>query len=118
MNFEIELNKKDFARLQEGLNSGRIRKQVERIILYHTGDLHERSQRRVPVRTGHLKRSATVGVSLPKLEGRVKYTAEYAGYLEKGTRYMAARPYLKPSLNEVEPKFIDDMKRIGKLTGG
>ena len=98
MNFEIELNIKDFARLQGSLNSERIRKQAERIILYHTGDLFERSQRRVPVRTGHLKRSAIVGISLPKLEGRVKYAADYAGYLEKGTRYMAARPYLKPSL--------------------
>jgi len=48
------------------------------------------------------------------MTGRVKATADYAGYVEKGTRFMAAKPYLEPSLNEVKPGFLDDLKRMKK----
>lgn len=115
MDVSFRFNQKDLKRLMDALDSGKYRKQAERIIAYHTADLHQRSQRKVPVKTGHLKRSGAADVDTDKLEGRVKYSADYAGYVEKGTRFMDARPYLKPSLNEVKPLFIKDLKRLSKL---
>lgn len=38
--------------------------------------------------------------------------AEYAGYLEEGTRRMAPRPVWVPSLNEEADRFIDKVSRI------
>lgn len=117
MDVEVKFDKKGFDELAKALDSDRIHRQAEKIITYHTSDLHTRSQRKVPVRTGHLKRSGIVRTNPEKLEGRVKYSADYAGYVEKGTRYMDAQPYLEPALNEVKPALIKDMARLNK-TGG
>lgn len=50
-----------------------------------------------PVRTGHLRASIEPG----PVEGdsvKVWARAPYAGYVEMGTRHMAAQPYLRPAL--------------------
>lgn len=53
-----------------------------------------------PVRTGDLRDSIDVeerGRSIALIA-----TMPYAGYVEYGTRFMAARPYLTPAVNAVE----------------
>lgn len=52
------------------------------------------------VRTGRLRSSisTTIGVDDLGLYCDVGSNVEYAGYVELGTRYMAARPYLRPAL--------------------
>lgn len=55
------------------------------------------AQRFAPVRTGRLRASIEPG----PVEGdtvRVWAHASYAGYVEMGTRHMAAQPYLRPAL--------------------
>lgn len=89
-------------------------KLVKRLIQYHTGQLNTKALEKAPVDTGFLKRSLTVAMEDDGMTGRVKATADYAGYVEKGTRFMAAKPYLEPSLNEVKPGFLDDLKRMRK----
>ena len=42
----------------------------------------------------------------------VEPTAEYAPYLEYGTRFMKEHPFVKPALEKVKPKFIRDVKKI------
>jgi len=51
-----------------------------------------------------------------KIEGAVYSTSGYGGYLETGTSKMAARPYIKPSLdkNFTEHKFGEKVKRYFK----
>ena len=51
-----------------------------------------------------------------KIEGAVYSTSGYGGYLETGTSKMAARPYIKPSLdkNFTEHKFGEKVKRYLK----
>ncbi|MDY5835763.1 MAG: HK97-gp10 family putative phage morphogenesis protein [Eubacteriales bacterium] len=117
MDVEVKFDKKGLDELAKALDSDKLHKQAERIIAYHTADLHTRSQRKVPVRTGHLKRSGIAKTDLERLEGRVKYSADYAGYVEKGTRYMDAQPYLEPALNEVKPALVADMKKLNELGG-
>ena len=41
-------------------------------------------------------------------------TAEYAPYVEWGTRYMEAQPYMKPAFNEQKEQFRRDMNRLTK----
>ena len=52
--------------------------------------------RRAPKRTGRLARGHSVTVTTGT--GVVSNTVRYAGYVEDGTRYMRARPFLRPSL--------------------
>lgn len=64
------------------------------------------AQRLTPVRTGTLRRSIS-----SRVEGNAAYigtSVEYAPFVEYGTRYMAARPYLsagiEASRSEIERK--------------
>jgi HK97 gp10 family phage protein len=60
-------------------------------------DVARDARRIVPVRTGRLQRS--IGVrSVNSETAVVEASAPYAGYVELGTRYMKAQPYLKPAL--------------------
>lgn len=51
-----------------------------------------------------------------KVEGAVFSTSGYGGFGETGTRFMAARPYMKPALdkNFTAEKFAEKMKRYLK----
>lgn len=52
------------------------------------------------VRTGRLRSSisTTIGSDSISVYSDVGSNVEYAGYVELGTRYMRARPYLRPAL--------------------
>ena len=63
--------------------------------------------------TGATKRSIKLELETSGLEARVKATTNYSGYLEVGTRKMEAQPFMQPAFNEVQPKFIDDLRRAG-----
>ena len=54
----------------------------------------------VPVRTGRLKASIAAGEEGEK--GRVRAICPYAAYVEMGTRFMTARPYLRPGVQRAE----------------
>jgi len=66
----------------------------------------------VPVDTGKLKNSKE------RSKGRIAWTAEYAGFVNFGTRYQAAQPFasdaaekalpsLRQALEEVEGKLVE-----------
>jgi len=60
-------------------------------------------------RTGNNSRS--IAYTVGKLTGSVFSTSGYGGFLETGTRFMAAYPYFKPALDRNFPsKFIAAMK--------
>jgi len=63
------------------------------------------------VGTGNLRN--TVGVAQrQKGEALVVITAEYAAYLEYGTRYMAARPFVQPAVNKRADEFREVTGRL------
>lgn len=39
-------------------------------------------------------------------------TTEYAAYVEYGTRFMAAEPYMRPAVDTIAPKFVADLKKL------
>lgn len=55
------------------------------------------AQRFAPVDTGELRASIQAGPPVLRTV-RVTAGADYAGYVELGTRYMRAQPYLAPAL--------------------
>lgn len=58
---------------------------------------------KAPRDTGHLKRSITLDVNGNRAV--ISSNANYSGYVEYGTRYMNAQPYLRPAVEEVRPIF-------------
>jgi hypothetical protein len=64
----------------------------------------EESQRRVKVDTGELKESG--GILFTQDGWKVFYDANHASFVEYGTRYMAAQPYLFPSVEAVNWRSI------------
>lgn len=62
--------------------------------------------------TGTLKRSIMKDITDGGLTAEVEATAEYSGYVEVGTRFMEAQPYLKPAFNEQKIKFKKDMSKL------
>lgn len=64
--------------------------------------------------SGTLKRSIGLKIDNDGLRAVVEPTAHYAGYVECGTRYMEAQPYLKPAFDAVKEGFKTDIVKALK----
>lgn len=85
---------------------------VKRVVRHNGAEMQEKAQRNAPVDTGHLKRSIGIEVTDSGMSVEVEPTAEYAPYVELGTRFMEAQPYLKPAFDDQKEKFEKDMKKL------
>lgn len=65
-----------------------------------------------PHDTGFLRRSIKLNMQDAGLTADVRATAHYAAYVELGTRFMNAQPYMKPAFDQVKRHFVSDLKRI------
>ena len=84
---------------------------VKRVVRKNGSELQKKAQKNAPVGTpqstgipgyvgGTLKRSIGLDITDGGMPAEVGPLAEYAAYVEYGTRYMNAQPYLKPAFNE------------------
>ena len=64
--------------------------------------------------TGATKRSIELEITDDGLTAKVFPGTEYSPFLEYGTRYMQAQPFVKPSLEAVRPEFIYNLKNLVK----
>ena len=62
--------------------------------------------------TGATKRSIGLEITDGGFTAEVGPETEYSPYLEYGTRFMNAQPFVKPSLDEQERKFKSDMAKL------
>lgn len=96
---------------------------VKQIVKDNGAALQEAAQRKAPVGTpqstgipgyvgGTLKRSIGLEIRDGGLTAEVEPTAEYAAYVEYGTRYMNAQPYMRPSYTAQKEKFKSDLKKL------
>lgn len=63
--------------------------------------------------TGATKRKIKLEIKDGGFAARVEAGTDYAAYLEVGTRYMDAQPFMKPAFEAIQPKFIADLRRAG-----
>lgn len=98
------------AKLEKGIDF----KEAQEVVKMNGAELHKSTQKLTPVDTGHLKRSIIITMSEGGLKAEVKPTADYAPYVEYGTRYMAAQPFVRPSYQKQREKFLTDLKRLVK----
>ena len=110
-------------KLQKKLKKNVDMTEVKRQVRKHGGQLQEKAMRNAPVGTpestgipgyvgGTLKRSIGIEITDSGMSAEVEPTAEYAPYVELGTRFMEAQPYLKPAFDDQKEKFKKDMKKL------
>ena len=64
--------------------------------------------------TGATKGSVQLKFSDGGFTAEAEPTTEYSPYLEYGTRFMDAQPFVRPAFDEVSRKFISDMEKYAK----
>ena len=104
---------KGLAKLQARVNKPMNMADVARVVTSNGAKLTQKAQERAPVDTGFLKRSITMSVE----SGNKRVTAtikEYAPYVEFGTRFNRAQPFMRPAYNIQKVQFKKDMEALMK----
>ena len=99
-------------KLQKKLKKNVNMEDVKRVVRHNGAEMQEKAQRNAPVDTGTLKRSIGLEITDSGMAAEVEPTADYAPYVELGTRFMEAQPYLKPAFDDQKEKFKKDMKKL------
>lgn len=85
---------------------------VKKVVRKNGSELQKKAQKNAPVDTGTLQRSITLEIRDSGKTAEVEPTVDYGAYVELGTRFMTAQPYLKPAFNEQKEKFKQDMRKL------
>lgn len=91
---------------------------VRTVVRKNGADLQRLIQRKAEFKkgyqTGETRRSVGLEIADNGMTAESGPTTEYSEYLEYGTRFMEKQPFVKPALEEVEPKFKSDMQKLVK----
>lgn len=100
----LEKALKDKAKLQA----------AKALVKYYGAAIQRDAQDSAPVDTGNLKRSISLEYSegAASAKAEIKATADYSGYVEYGTRYMDAQPFMRPSFNKNKLLFEKEIKAL------
>lgn len=89
---------------------------VKRVVRHNGSELQRKMQSnadfKMGYQTGQTKRSIGLEIVDSGLTATVEPTTEYSPYLEYGTRFMDAQPFVKPAYDEQKEKFKRDMKML------
>lgn len=107
------------AKLKKSMNMDAVKTVVKR----NGAQLQTKAQKNAPVGTpqstgipgyvgGTLKRSIGLDIIDGGMTAEVEPAADYAAYVEYGTRFMEAQPYLKPAYDEQKKKFVKDLNEL------
>lgn len=109
--------------LQKKLKDNVSLDKVKQTVKLNGSELQGKAQNYAPVGTpestgipgyvgGNLKKNIMLDIEDSGLTARVTSTAEYSPYVEYGTRFMEAQPFVGPALNEQKEQFKKDMKKL------
>ena len=85
---------------------------VKNVVKSNVTEMTNNAQRLSPVDTGFLKGSITLNIG--GLEGSTDVGAHYGGYVNNGTRFMGARPFLTNAFELQRENFRREMKMLVK----
>jgi HK97 gp10 family phage protein len=121
MALEIKCDVKGIEEFQQAMrnfDSG-IQKHVHRLLASWAADVKALTRQLVPVRTGHLRQS--IYAEVREWVVQIGAEATYAMFVEFGTRYMQARPYLYPAIQTYLPQLeeiIREAIEVAKAEAG
>lgn len=88
--------------------------QVRKIVHLNGAELQKKAMVNAPYETGTLMRSIELKLDNGGMRAKVEAQAEYAPYVELGTRFMNAQPYMKPAFDQQSVQFENDLDRLDK----
>jgi len=91
----------EFKQAMQQFDSG-MQRHVHRQLASWAADVKALAKQLAPVRTGHLRGSIYAKIS--EWVAEIGAEATYALFVELGTRYMQAQPYLYPAIQEHLPE--------------
>lgn len=109
---------KGIDKLQKKLKKNTNMESVKRVVKFHGGQLAEKMKAQTQqsfkkgYSTGDTASSINVEITDGGLEARVGPTTDYSEYVEYGTRFMEAEPFVRPALDAQKDKFKSDLKKL------
>jgi len=91
----------EFKIVMQRFDSG-MQRQVHRFLASWAADVKAQAKRNAPVVTGHLRSS--IYAKIQEWVAEVGAEATYASFVELGTNYLRARPYLYPAIQQYLPE--------------
>lgn len=89
---------------------------VKRVVRQNGSELQKRMQGKADFKkgyqTGTTKRSIDLEIKDGGLTADSGPTTEYSPYLEYGTRFMEAQPFVRPAFEEQSEQFKSDMQKL------
>jgi HK97 gp10 family phage protein len=114
MSIDISFKGKDFRDLADALNRrvpNKITEALNAVLERALQSVEMKARQYVPVRTGHL-RSSIQSVIYGDKVGAVVADADYAGFVEYGTRFQREQPYLRPAWYNSLPEIYAMLRLI------
>ena len=91
----------EFKKAVEKLDSA-MQRQIHEQLAKWAANVKDAAKQLAPVRTGYLRSS--LYAEIQGWTAKIGAEASYAGFVEFGTRYMQARPYIYPALQKHLPQ--------------
>ncbi len=91
----------EFEKAVEKLDSA-MQRQIREQLAKWAANVKDAAKQLAPVRTGYLRSS--LYAEIQGWTAKIGAEASYAGFVEFGTRYMQARPYIYPALQRHLPQ--------------
>ncbi|WP_347299082.1 HK97-gp10 family putative phage morphogenesis protein [Dolosigranulum savutiense] len=113
---KVEIN--GLSELKKALGDKLAMGAVKKIVRINGSEMNQKAVRNAhftnpgTYTVGEIRRSITLNFRRGGLEARVKPDKVYDVYVEYGTRFMAAQPYMRPSFNAQKVQFLSDMRRL------
>jgi HK97 gp10 family phage protein len=105
-------------KLEKALKENVTMEDVKRVVRTNGSQMHRNMQGKADFnkgyQTGTTKRSIGLEIKDSGFAAEVAPETEYSPYLEHGTRFMEAQPFVKPAYEEQAEKFKRDMQRLVK----
>lgn len=102
--------------LQKRLKENVTLDDVKRVVRQNGAELQQKIQDNADFKmgyaTGTTKRSVDLQIKDGGMTAESGPTTEYAPYLEYGTRFMDAQPFVRPAYNEQKAQFQKDMQKL------
>lgn len=107
---------KGLDKLQKKLKENVTLDDVKRVVRHHGADLQDRMQDKADFKkgyqTGETKRSIDLEIKDDGFTADVGPGTDYSPYVEYGTRFMDAQPFVKPAYEEQKELFKRDLSKL------
>ena len=103
-------------KLEKALKENVTMNDVKRVVRHNGSQLQQKMQENADFtrgyQTGTTKRSIGLEIKDGGFTAEVGPETEYSPYLEYGTRFMDAQPFIKPAHDTQKKKFNSDMQKL------